>query len=345
MKSKSILSTCVIFTFALLSVNPAYSATTLLNKKCSKINATTSNAGKKLVCASRSGKKIWVLATVTKPTITGTPSAEPSPIPTPIFLPAITNLSANITGSVNTYTFSKPSSISDEVTYELGLSYLLNPTYDIVLYSSYSEIITYKTFSSSPISITLNEMRSFVLANRGMSDGISVMARVRVVTPGSKSAWSNGIYNTSAQINYSQVITPVPTPTYTPIPIPIPTYTRTPIPTYTPAPVPTPTYTPTPAPTKTLRTFTITANRRANCADQNINSTLTSASLITMPTGGTGSAKYIYKPGMLTRGSYGAEVSAGIREYWVKATFESPFVYQRSEPWYADVQITCSYYQ
>jgi hypothetical protein len=135
----------------------------------------------------------------------------------------------------------------------------------------------------------------------------------------------------------------VPTPTYTPIPVP--TYTRTPTPTYTPTPTPTPTYTPTPTPTKTLRTFTITANRRANCADQNINSTLTSASLIAMPTGGTGSAKYIYKPGMLTRGSHGAEVSAGVREYWVKATFESPFVYQRSESWYADVQITCSYYQ
>jgi hypothetical protein len=337
------VTTCVIFTFAFISVNPAYSAKPLLNKKCSKINATTSSAGKKLVCVSKAGKKIWVVAPVTKPTIIESPSVEPSPIPTPIVLPAITNLSANIAGSVNSYTFSKPSSISDEVTYELGLSYLLNPTNSIVLYSSYSDVITYRTFSSPSISITLNEMRSFVLANRGTSDGISVMARVRVVTPSSKSAWSNGIYNTSAQINYSQVITPVPTPTYTPIPIP--TYTRTPTPTPTYTPTPTPTYTPTPTPTKTLKTFTITANRRANCADQNINSTLTSASLITMPTGGTGSAKYIYKPGMLTRGSHGAEVSAGVREYWVKATFESPFVYQRSESWYADVQITCSYYQ
>ena len=180
-----------------------------------------------------------------------------------------------------------------------------------------------------------------------------------IVKPESVSNFTIPIYRSSSDLINDLVdqlsTTPtqtqpvLPTRTPTPASVPTPSYKPTPVPTYTRTPTPTPTYTPTPTPTptptKTLRTFTITANRRANCTDQNINSTLTSASLITMPTGGTGSAKYIYKPGMLTRGTHGAEVSAGVREYWVKATFESPFVYQRSESWYADVQITCSYYQ
>jgi hypothetical protein len=94
---------------------------------------------------------------------------------------------------------------------------------------------------------------------------------------------------------------------------------------------------------KTTKTFTLVGTREANCTSQDVNSNLVSASVIVPPTGGTGSSKYVYKPGTISKGSKGASVSAGTREYWTKATFESPFVYQSSSTWYADVEITCSY--
>jgi hypothetical protein len=180
------------------------------------------------------------------------------------------------------------------------------------------------------------------------------MARVRTVSSNSYAYWSNGIYIRSDQINSVPTYTPAPVPTYTPAPVP--TYTPAPVPTYTPAPVPTytpaplPTYTPipspTPTPSKVLKTFTITATRSANCSSQRLGTTLTSASLVVPSSGGgIGSLKYVYKPGNLSQGTDGATVTAGTRETWTKATFESPFVYQSSTYWYADVQITCSYYE
>jgi len=152
--------------------------------------------------------------------------------------------------------------------------------------------------------------------------------------------------NSIIKINFVPTYTPAPVPTYTPAPVP--TYTPAPVPTYTPAPVPTytPRPSPTPTPSKVLKTFTITATRSANCSSQRLGSTLTSASLVVPSSGGgIGSAKYVYKPGNISRGTDGATVTAGIREYWRKATFESPFTYQYSETWFADVQITCSYYE
>jgi hypothetical protein len=94
---------------------------------------------------------------------------------------------------------------------------------------------------------------------------------------------------------------------------------------------------------KTTKTFTLVGTREANCTSQDVNSNLVSASVVVPPTGGTGSSKYIYKPGTISKGSKGASVSAGVRELWAKATFQSPYVFQSSTPWYSDIEITCSY--
>ncbi len=70
---------------------------------------------------------------------------------------------------------------------------------------------------------------------------------------------------------------------------------------------------------------------------------MSSATLIVPSSGGgTGTMKYIYRAGTLSRGTHGAEVSAGTRETWTRG-FEQPWVYQSTTYWYADVQITCSY--
>ena len=228
-------------------------------------------------------------------------------------------------------------SFNSEVTYELGLSYLLDPTKDVSLYSSYSEIEVFRSSTFSPMSITLSELKNFILSKVANVNGISLMARVRMVSTNSYAYWSNGIYTRADQINFVPTYTPAPVPTYTPAPVP--TYTPAPVPTYTPRPSPTPT------PSKVLKTFTITATRSANCTSQNLFSTLSSASIIMPPSGGIGAMKYVYKSGTLSRGTNGAEVSAGTRETWTKATFESPFLYQSSTYWYADVQIVCSYYE
>lgn len=56
------------FLFVFVSITPAYSATALLNKTCDSLKATTVSAGKKLVCISKSGKKIWTMQKIFAPT-------------------------------------------------------------------------------------------------------------------------------------------------------------------------------------------------------------------------------------------------------------------------------------
>lgn len=69
MKQSQKLSVGLIaFLFIFASINPAYSAISLLNKSCTKLNDTTVNAGKKLVCKSKSGKKIWTMQKIIAPT-------------------------------------------------------------------------------------------------------------------------------------------------------------------------------------------------------------------------------------------------------------------------------------
>jgi hypothetical protein len=56
------------FLFAFASVTPSYSATSLLNKSCTKLKATKISAGKNLICTSKAGKKIWTLQKIELPT-------------------------------------------------------------------------------------------------------------------------------------------------------------------------------------------------------------------------------------------------------------------------------------
>ena len=152
-----------------------------------------------------------------------TPTPTPSPTPT-ISLNPINDMSANIEGSSVVYNFSSPNSSNIDKVYELGLSYLLNSSSDLKLYSSYSEVVSFKTFNSSPVSLTLSEIKNFVASKSAVVNGISIMVRAREIAGASKSAWGNGIYLTSEQINYNptpiQTYTPAPQRTYTPLPTP-----------------------------------------------------------------------------------------------------------------------------
>ena len=65
------------FLFVFVSITPAYSATSVLNKSCTKLKATTVSAGKKLTCISKSGKKVWALSSASKKIIS-TPVLVPN---------------------------------------------------------------------------------------------------------------------------------------------------------------------------------------------------------------------------------------------------------------------------
>ena len=56
------------FLFVFVSITPSYSATSLLNKSCTKLKATKVSAGKNLICTSKAGKKIWTLQKIALPT-------------------------------------------------------------------------------------------------------------------------------------------------------------------------------------------------------------------------------------------------------------------------------------
>ena len=58
-QQQKLFISATVFLFVFASITPAYSATALLNKTCKSLKATTVSAGKKLVCTSKSGKKIW----------------------------------------------------------------------------------------------------------------------------------------------------------------------------------------------------------------------------------------------------------------------------------------------
>ena len=53
------ITVALVIVFGLASIPPANSATSLLNKSCSKINSTKTNNGVKLICKSVAGKKVW----------------------------------------------------------------------------------------------------------------------------------------------------------------------------------------------------------------------------------------------------------------------------------------------
>ena len=58
---KNLTAGLTLFGFVLASLTPAYSASALLNKSCTKLKASTVSAGKNLTCVSKSGKKVWAL--------------------------------------------------------------------------------------------------------------------------------------------------------------------------------------------------------------------------------------------------------------------------------------------
>jgi len=67
-QQQKLFTSATVFLFVFASITPAYSATALLNKTCDSLKATTVSAGKKLVCISKSGKKIWTMQKIFAPT-------------------------------------------------------------------------------------------------------------------------------------------------------------------------------------------------------------------------------------------------------------------------------------
>ena len=203
----------------LLNINSAEAAISA-GSSCKKFGTATTYDNKIFTCVKSGKKLIWkVTMELSTPT--------PTPSPTISLLP-INDMSATIEGSSVVYKFSSPNSSIINKVYELGLSYLLNSSNDLKLYSSYSDVFTFKSFDSSPVSLTLSEIKNFVASKSTVVNGISVMVRAREIAGTSKSAWGNGIYLTSEQINYiptpTQTYAPVPQRTYAPLPSPTPTY-------------------------------------------------------------------------------------------------------------------------
>jgi hypothetical protein len=286
----------------------------------------------------------------------------PSPSPSPVILPdPVTNLSGSLDFEKLSFSFDKPKIDGELKYFEIGLSYLLDPASDPTKTSNYSTPKVLRNIASEKFSVSIDEYLSFLLFEAKDSRSGAALTKVRVVTSKGTSAWSSGVYTTAVDLRAALS-------TYVP-----PSGggsssggsssggsssggsssggsssggsssggsssggSSSGGSSSTPAPAPTA--------SKVLKYFTITATRDANCTSRDVSSKLTSARLIVPSSGGgTGSAKYVYKPGSLSQGSHGASVSAGVREYWTKATFQSPFVYQSSSTWYADVEITCSY--
>ena len=187
---------------------------------CKKYGSATTDNNKIYTCVKSGKKLIWKFTMdLSTPT--------PTPTPTVTLLP-INDMSAVLDVGVINYKFTNTNTDISGITYELGLSYLLDSSKDIKLNSSYSEVFPYRSVTTNSISLTLLEIKSFLTSKSVLNSGISVMARVRVVSGNYKSNWGNGIYLTSEQINF--------------VPTPIQTYAPTPRQTYVPAPIPTPTY-------------------------------------------------------------------------------------------------------
>jgi len=193
---------------------------------CKKFGTSETYDNKIFTCVKSGKKLVWKF---TKSFSTPTPT--PSPIK---IISAVNDMSANNDGSSVTYKFSNVNEITADTKYEIGLSYLLNSGNDIKLFVSYSDIVVFKTFVEPSVVLTLLELKNFVASKSTVVPGISVMARVRILSNGSYSSWGNGIYLTAEQIN----TVPIPTQTY----VPVPTQTYVPVPkqTYVPVPVPTP---------------------------------------------------------------------------------------------------------
>ena len=185
---------------------------------CKKYGTAATYDNKIFTCV-KSGKKLVWKFTMNFSTPT------PTPIPIKI-ISAVNDMTANNDGSSVTYKFSNVNEITADTKYEIGLSYLLNSGNDIKLFVSYSDIVVFKTFTEPSVVLTLLELKNFVASKSTVVSGISVMARVRILSNGSYSSWGNGIYLTAEQINAlpipTQTYVPVPKQTYVPVPLPTP---------------------------------------------------------------------------------------------------------------------------
>ena len=200
-----------------LSSQPAQAEITV-GSVCKKFGTAATYDNKIFTCV-KSGKKLVWKFTMSFST--------PTPTPLPIkIISAVNDMSANNDGSSVTYKFSNVNEITADTKYEIGLSYLLNSGKDIKLFVSYSDIVVFKTFTEPSVVLTLLELKNFVASKSTVVPGISVMARVRILSNGSYSSWGNGIYLTAEQINAlpipTQTYVPVPKQTYVPVPIPTP---------------------------------------------------------------------------------------------------------------------------
>ena len=200
-----------------LSSQPAQAEITV-GSVCKKFGTAATYDNKIFTCV-KSGKKLVWKFTMSFST--------PTPTPLPIkIISAVNDMTANNDGSSVTYKFSNVNEITADTKYEIGLSYLLNSGNDIKLFVSYSDIVVFKTFTEPSVVLTLLELKNFVASKSTVVPGISVMARVRILSNGSYSSWGNGIYLTAEQINAlpipTQTYVPVPKQTYVPVPIPTP---------------------------------------------------------------------------------------------------------------------------
>jgi hypothetical protein len=201
------------------TLNPAQAAIKP-GSTCKKYGSAITESNKIYTCVKTGKKLIWKFTMNLS-----TPTPTPSPTLT---LLAINDLSAILDVGTISYKFTNRNTEVAGTSFELGLSHLLDTSKDIKLNSSYSEVLPFRTFTTNSISLTLLEVKNFLASKTLSTSGISVMARVRVISGTSKSDWGNGIYLTSEQINFvptpTQTFTPAPRQTYTPAPIPRPTY-------------------------------------------------------------------------------------------------------------------------
>ena len=163
---------------------------------CKKAGEKISQGNKKYTCVKIGKKLSWNNGIVIK--------SEPKTL-TPI-----SDLSGNTDGKTFTFSFSKPVSINDDVSYELGFEYLMNPGNDPTLSSSYSEIDIWKTSESNKFILPIDEMKNWLPSGINVSK-TWIAIKVRVVSKSVNSAWSNGIYITPAQLSGSPISVPTTT--------------------------------------------------------------------------------------------------------------------------------------
>jgi hypothetical protein len=200
------------FLFVFASITPAYSASSVLNKSCTKLKATTVSAGKKLTCVSKSGKKVWALSSASKKIIS-----------TPVLVP---NFSLKMTSNLLYATLIVPA--RDVINKEE----IKNAS--VILYSKIDDnYIKVASRTVDSIDIVFGQYggsTNFVweIANKYYGTEMAVEIRyINETGPGEKALKSIPI----------PVAEPTPTPSPTPTPTPSPTPTQTPTPVTSAAPI------------------------------------------------------------------------------------------------------------